>query len=248
MASKHLAGSKAPAKNTVSRKAHSAVSRGVLKTLDNIENMVVEARKVPFMDKIVINDNELVRYVDDLRRDLPEQMRLADQVLEQRDQLIAEAEHEAERIVTNAKNYAEKLSDESEIVSQAKEKAKAVLQQSQEQERAIMERAEGNAQQVRDNADAYARQIGGDATAYAKQVFDQLIQHVGATFQGIQQAQAGVQQAQASVQQTQLGLQAAIGTLQRARQQLEEQIPDEPAPEEQQAPIAQKEPAQAPQA
>lgn len=191
---------------------------GVQHSMSRLEDMVARSYKLPFVDKVVVNDNELSHYVDDLRRNLPTVVEQANTIIKQQDAIIAEAEREAERIINDAKNYGEKLTNESAIVEEAKAKAKAMLQQSQGQERTIMERTQTNAMQLRNNADVYAQQV-----------FDQLIQNVGSTFQGVQQAEAGLQQ--------------AMQVLQQARQQLSESQPPvdmtpepmpagEPAPEQ----------------
>ncbi|WP_033170360.1 ATPase [Selenomonas sp. ND2010] len=153
-------------------------------TLDKLENMVVGASHFPFTEKTLINDNELIHYVDELRNDLPKELNRADEIMKNRDEIIRNAEKEAEQIKKEAKEYANRVTDENEIVLQAKEKAKTILQQTQQQEKEIMERTQKNAMQLQSDADAYANQV-----------FDQLISHVTGTFQGVQQAEQGLQQA-----------------------------------------------------
>ena len=177
---------------------------GVFQSMGKLEDMVARSYKLPFADKVVVNDNDLSHYVDDLRRHLPTVIEQAKLVIKQQDEIIAGAEREAERIINDAKNYGEKLTNESKIVEEAKAKAKEVLQQSQEQERTIMERTQTNAMQLRNNAETYAQQV-----------FDQLIRNVGNTFQGVQQAQTGLQQ--------------AMQVLEQARQQLTVTQPQAPA-------------------
>ena len=165
----------------------------VRETLDKIENMVVGASRLPFTEKTLINDNELVHYVEELRNDLPKELNRADEIMRNHDQIIREAEEEAEEIKRKAREYAESITEESEIVKQSREKARAIVQQAQDQEKEIMERTQAN------------------ADAYANQVFDQLIGHVNGTFQGVRQAEAGLQQALNVLQQAknQMNQQAA---------------------------------------
>ena len=42
---------------------------GVRETLNKIENMVATAKTFPFTGHILINDNDLVHYVEELRND-----------------------------------------------------------------------------------------------------------------------------------------------------------------------------------
>ena len=152
--------------------------------------MVVGATRLPFTEKTFVNDQELIRCVEELRKDLPQELRRANEIVEQRDKILHEAEKEAERIRKEAKQYANRMTEESEIVQQSKDRAKTILQQTQQQEREIMERTRKNAAQLQNDADAYANQV-----------FDQLISHVNGTFQGVRQAEAGLQPALSVLQQ-----------------------------------------------
>ena len=162
----------------------------VNETLDRIENLVVDAKHFPLTGKSIIDENDLIHLVDELRQELPLALEHAERVMADRDKLIEDARTEADNIINQAKGYADKLVDEHEIVRQAREKADAILNQAQGQERDIMERTQKNSQQMRDDADNYANQV-----------LDQLIAHVTNTFQGVQQAEQGLQQARNTLQQ-----------------------------------------------
>ena len=101
--------------------------------LDSIENLVVESRRMPLMNKSLIDETDLIHLV--------------------------RANDEAAALIEKAKKYAAELVDKNEIVMQAEEKAKAIMQQTKEQEREIMEKTMANAKQLRDDADQYANQV-----------------------------------------------------------------------------------------
>ena len=82
---------------------------GVRDTLEKIESMVAGAKNVPFTGRIMINDNDLVHYVEELRRDLPKELEKAEVIMKQRDEIIADAQREAERIRKRAREYAPRL-------------------------------------------------------------------------------------------------------------------------------------------
>ena len=66
-----------------------------------------------------------------------------------------------------------------------------------------------------------ATQLQNDADAYANQVFDQLINHVNGTFQGVRQAEQGLQQALNVLQQ------AKTQMNQQSRQQAKVSVPSQ---------------------
>ena len=136
--------------------------------LDEIENLVVDARRLVFTNKCIIEEDDLIRLVDDLRSELPQQISKANQVIEEQQHILEQANKEAARIIEQAKDYAMKLTDDSEIVQQAETQAKE-----------IMEKTIQNSQNLK-----------ADSVQYANQVFEHLIANVGNALAVVQQAKA----------------------------------------------------------
>ena len=156
----------------------------VIDTLKKLEDLVADASHLPFSDKALVNDDEIVHLVEELRMDLPKELNRAAEIMQEQENIIGRAREEAKDIVDSAQTRANQLLEESEIVIQAKERACAIMHQTQEQARELMEQTQAN-----------AARLQSDADAYANQVFEQLIAHVGSTFKGVQQAEAGLNQA-----------------------------------------------------
>ena len=167
-------------------------------TLDQIEALVADASHLPLTAKIVIDEEDLVHLVEELRQELPLELERADEIMREKDKIIKTAQDEAAAIVKQAKQFAEKLLDENDIVVKARERSQTVLTQAKQQEQEIVERTRINARQLQDDADRYANQV-----------FDQLIAHVTSTFQGVQQAQAGLEQARQILQQAKISMNQA---------------------------------------
>ena len=147
--------------------------------LNEIENLVVDAKHLLFTNKSLVEETDLVRLVDDLPNELPLELKHAEEIVQEKQAILDAAQAEAARIVEQAKNYAAKLTDENAVVVQAQEKAKAIMTQTQAQEKEIMEKTMASSQQLR-----------ADADQYANQVFDHLIANVGSALQVVQQAKA----------------------------------------------------------
>ena len=167
-------------------------------TLDRLETLVAEASHLPLTEKIVINEQDLIHLVEELRQELPLELERAEQIMRDKDSIVKTAQDEAASIVKQAKQFAEKLIDENDIVLKARERSQTVLAQAKQQEQEIVERTRMNARQLQDDADRYANQV-----------FDQLISHVTSTFQGVQQAQAGLEQARQILQQAKIQMNQA---------------------------------------
>lgn len=162
----------------------------VRNTLDKIESLVAGAPHLPLTNKTLISEEELIHLVEELRRDLPQELEHATEVMRERDNILNNAQLEASNILKQAQQQAEQMLDANDIVIKAREKSRMVLSQAQQQEADIMEKTRQNSQQLQEDADRYANQV-----------FDQLIAHVTNTFQGVQQAQAGLEHARNILQQ-----------------------------------------------
>lgn len=148
------------------------MSSSLSEILDDIENLVVEAKHVPFTNKCVIEDDDIIRLIDDLRGALPQEIQEANQILREQDQILQSAKQEANKIVEQAKSFAAKLTQEHEIVQQAQSQAQALLQKSTLQ-----------AEEVRDGS-----------LKYADQVFAHLISNVTKALDVLSKAQDGLNQ------------------------------------------------------
>lgn len=175
-----------------------ALDKSIRDTLNKIENMVVSASHLPLTDKALVDDNDLVHHIEDLRRDLPAALDEAAAIVNKRDAIIGAAEREAADMRKKAEDYARKITNEQEVVKQAEEQARAILEQAQTRARELLEVTQKNAAELQLNADNYANQV-----------FDQLINHVNGTFNGVRQAEAGMQQ--------------AVNVLMQAKQQMNNQ-------------------------
>ncbi len=116
--------------------------------LEQLEELVEKAPELPLTGKVLIDADELLDLIDQIRTSVPEEVRRAEAVSVEKDRVIAEGQQKAERIVAQAEEYASKLIKESEIHRQAEQEA-----------RRIVEEASQRAQEIRRGADEYADQV-----------------------------------------------------------------------------------------
>ena len=74
----------------------------VIDLLDALESAVATGRRVPFTPQVVVNEADALDLIDRARRALPDDIKVARQVLETRAQLLQEAEEAAGRLRTQA--------------------------------------------------------------------------------------------------------------------------------------------------
>ena len=98
------------------------------KLLEDLESIVVNASKMPFTNKKVVDEEELLSIVDELKGAMPDEVEQARKVLAERDKIIADAQRHADSMVAQAKDYIAKLIEEGEIVRQSQEHANQIIQ------------------------------------------------------------------------------------------------------------------------
>lgn len=121
--------------------------------LDELENLVVDARRLVFTNKCIIEEDDLMRLIDGLRKELPQTIKSAEDVINNKKTILDEARSEATRIVEQAKDYGTKMTAQNEIVVQARMQAKEVMDKTLE----------------------HSAELKKDSMNYANQVFDHLI-------------------------------------------------------------------------
>ena len=97
------------------------------KLLEDLESLVLNASKMPFTSKKMIEEEELLQIIDDLKASMPEELEQSQKVLAEKDKIIADAQRHADSMVAQAKDYIAKLTEESEIVRQAQEQANQIV-------------------------------------------------------------------------------------------------------------------------
>ena len=80
--------------------------------IDNLEELVEDASKLPLSNKCMIDKEELFEVIKQIRLAYPEDLKQAEYVKKERDRILQDAEKEAEIIKEVAKNQVAKLVNE----------------------------------------------------------------------------------------------------------------------------------------
>lgn len=116
--------------------------------LEEMENLLIDASRVPFTNKRVIEEDDLARFLDELREELPKELAEAKQIISERQRILDDAQKEAQSIVDQAKNYVLKLTDESIITQKAQDYANDILAEAQKSARELKNDSVGYAADV----------------------------------------------------------------------------------------------------
>jgi cell division septum initiation protein DivIVA len=138
---------------------HAPDSIGVLQLIDQLEELLSSARRVPLSASVVVNEDEALELVDRARLALPQELIDARHTLEDRVRIVAEAEQEAERILARADAEGERLVREAGDRAEHLVSEHSVTEQARAHGETVVNEAEEKAAAIRGEADAYAREV-----------------------------------------------------------------------------------------
>ena len=105
--------------------------------LENIEDILEKSKGVPFSNKVLVDKEEILEIISELRLKLQEELKQAKWIKEERQRILVEAQKEADDIVKEAENRIISMIDEHEITKKAYEKKAEIIETANEMSREI---------------------------------------------------------------------------------------------------------------
>ena len=105
--------------------------------LETLEDILENSKGLPFTNKTMVDKEELLEIIKEIRIKLPDELKQAKWVKEERQRILAEAQKEADGIVKEAENRIISMIDEHEITRKAYEKKVEIIETANEMSREI---------------------------------------------------------------------------------------------------------------
>lgn len=102
----------------------------ILHLIDRLEELFNESRPIPFTHNVVVDEDRMLDLIDQMRVAIPDEVKKAQQLLAQRDRIMAQAQEAANRTVQLARDKSEELVQRDPIVQSAQTRAEQIIQQS----------------------------------------------------------------------------------------------------------------------
>ena len=119
--------------------------------LEQLEELVEKAPEIPLTGRVLLDADELLELIDQIRSSVPEEVRRAEAVSVEKDRVIAEGQQKAERIIAQLEEYAARLIRESEIHRQAEQEARRILDEASQRAQEITRGVRTTADQILSN-------------------------------------------------------------------------------------------------
>ncbi len=113
----------------------------IMDLLDRLEEMIAQATHVPLTGKVMVDPDEILALIDEMRDELPQEIRDANRVARNREAILSEAREQAEAMVREARTLAAEMTSESAITKEAQAQADELIDQAKRVAREIRQNA-----------------------------------------------------------------------------------------------------------
>lgn len=101
----------------------------ILHLVDRLEELFNNSKPIPLSRNVVVDENAFMDIIDQMRISIPDEIKKAQQVIAQKDRILAQAQEEANRTVSIAREKSERMVEKSDVYQSAQSKADDVVRQ-----------------------------------------------------------------------------------------------------------------------
>jgi cell division septum initiation protein DivIVA len=116
----------------------------ILHLVDRLEELFNESRPIPLTHNVVVDEDRMLEIIDQMRISIPDEVKKSQQIIAQKERVLAQAQEEASRTIKLAKTKGEDIIARDAIVEAAQARAEQILDQ-----------ARADAESIRAEADDY---------------------------------------------------------------------------------------------
>ncbi len=102
----------------------------ILHLVDRLEELFNESRPIWFTHSVVVDEDRMLDLIDQMRITIPEEIKKAQQLLAQKDRILAQAQEEANRTLALAREKSDKLVEQDPTTLAAQARAEQIIAQS----------------------------------------------------------------------------------------------------------------------
>ncbi|MCI9420400.1 MAG: ATPase [Eubacterium sp.] len=134
------------------------------KAIDEIYEYVENCKPSKlYPNKVTVSKDELYDLLDALRMCAPEEIKRYQKIINNREEILGQAQEQAQQIMSQAQAQTKQLLDQSELVQTAYVQAEQILKEAETQAQQILNQAVGEGNQVRTDALYYTSDLLGEA-------------------------------------------------------------------------------------
>jgi cell division septum initiation protein DivIVA len=101
----------------------------ILHLIDRLEEIFNESRPIPFTHSVMVDEDRMLDLIDQMRVSIPDEIKKAQQLLSQRDRILAQSQEEANRTIALAREKSDQIVEKDAIVQAAQTRAEQIIAQ-----------------------------------------------------------------------------------------------------------------------
>ena len=122
--------------------------------LETLEDILEKSKSIPFTEKAIVDKEEVLEIIKDVRLKLPDELKQAKWIKEERGRILQEAQKEADDIVREAENRIISMIDAHEITRKAYEQKAEIIETANEMSREITKGTKDYADGILENLES----------------------------------------------------------------------------------------------
>jgi len=101
----------------------------ILHLVDRLEELFNTSKPIPLSHNVMVDEDQFMDIIDQMRISIPDDIKKAQQIIAQKDRILAQAQEEANRTLALARERSEKMIEKSDIYMAAQAKVDQILEQ-----------------------------------------------------------------------------------------------------------------------
>ena len=138
----------------------------VLKLIDEVEDIVEAGSSLPFSSRVMVDKEELLDILKEIRIKLPDEIKQAAWIKEERQRILDDAQSDADKLLKDAESRLEEMLEKDGISKMANQRAEEIIY-----------RAQAHSKEIRIGAMEYADNLLLDSQENLKEVINLINQN-----------------------------------------------------------------------
>ena len=114
----------------------------ILYLVDRLEELINEGWHIPVTTNVVINEEEFLDIIDQMRISIPEEVKQAKRIQQEKDRLLSQAKDEHDRIIAVAREENQAILSDHEVLRAAEVQRQAIIEEGRRQVRSMRKEAD----------------------------------------------------------------------------------------------------------
>ncbi len=111
--------------------------------VDRLENLIAGSRRMPLVSQIIVKEADIMNIVDQLRTTIPDEIKQARRVIQDKERILAQAQAEANALLARARDESEQAVNRQGLLKAAEARSQELVRRAEEEATALKTEADG---------------------------------------------------------------------------------------------------------